>query len=180
MNIDLIRSKLNHRSVTLQNGCKIWIGGVKKNNLHGSTPLLYGKLMFGYHTYMVHQLAVYVETGSMPTQHVSHRCHNSLCINPAHLCCEAQSTNNQRKVCVGLGECTAQHLPLCIPENRLGKVSHLIVYPKVVVYPNLTQTLKLPVDHDTWAIPTEMGTSDPQTLTQNANPNPNVNPNSNY
>ncbi len=52
-----------------------------------------------------------------PNQHVSHLCHNSLCINIAHLSLEYPQINNSRQICKNLIPPACQHhenYPDCI------------------------------------------------------------------
>lgn len=56
----------------------------------------------------VHRLAYMLKIGryQLPRAHdVSHLCHNSLCVNSAHLVLEPHDINNTRIHCVKTGEC---------------------------------------------------------------------------
>lgn len=56
----------------------------------------------------VHRLAYFLLDPSqklIPKYHVSHLCHNKLCMNVVHLSYEPAMINNARKVCRGSGEC---------------------------------------------------------------------------
>lgn len=44
-----------------------------------------------------------------PHLHVSHLCHNSLCINPEHLSLELPEINNNRQICKNLDPPACQH-----------------------------------------------------------------------
>lgn len=48
--------------------------------------------------YMLHTNALHIPHN----KHVSHICHNSLCINPLHLSLEAPHINNERQICTHL------------------------------------------------------------------------------
>ena len=45
--------------------------------------------------YMLHKNTLHIPPG----KHVSHICHNTLCINPVHLSLEDAQVNNDRKMC---------------------------------------------------------------------------------
>ena len=45
---------------------------------------------------------------------VSHVCHNTLCINIAHLALESHHINCSRKHCVDIGRCNGEHEPACL------------------------------------------------------------------
>ncbi|KAJ8311422.1 hypothetical protein KUTeg_010777 [Tegillarca granosa] len=46
--------------------------------------------------------------------HVSHLCHNRLCIHPTHLVLETKHINEERKHCKLQRLCVGTHNPLCI------------------------------------------------------------------
>ena len=57
----------------------------------------------------VHRLAFFLVDPNRelnPILHVSHLCHNKLCINVKHLSYESSSVNNARQTCRMNGECT--------------------------------------------------------------------------
>ena len=70
----------------------------------------------------VHSLAYFL---SNPEQigwsgDCSHRCHNSLCVNAAHLFLEPHSINNNRQICISTNKCTEHALyPDCLLEWHL-------------------------------------------------------------
>lgn len=46
--------------------------------------------------------------------HVSHLCHNKICMKPSHLVLESQLTNVSRCYCVSMQCCTGLHEPRCL------------------------------------------------------------------
>lgn len=86
-------------------GCRLWDGekdrygyGVHRHPFDGKRVRL-----------LVHRLAYYLSrlpTTLSPTYHVSHLCHQNLCINTDHLSYEPQSVNSKRNQCKLEGECT--------------------------------------------------------------------------
>lgn len=56
-----------------------------------------------------HQVAAFVGTRQAPEKdyEASHLCHNSVCVNPGHLCWESARANNKRKNCTVWQRCTA-------------------------------------------------------------------------
>jgi len=100
-----LKNILNTKSV-VSFRCTLWTGEV---DTHG-----YGVLCRSFDDKKVklprvHRLAYYL--AHLPTSlnsklHVSHLCHNKLCITPNHLSYEPQKINNQRNSCKLNGECT--------------------------------------------------------------------------
>jgi hypothetical protein len=87
------------------NHCQMWTGqkdnygyGVHRVKSHGKMVKL-----------QVHRLAYFLSDPSHLMQrsfHVSHLCHNKLCINIAHLSYESPAINNARQICRADGQCT--------------------------------------------------------------------------
>lgn len=50
---------------------------------------------FYWHMYMLHTNTLHIPHGI----HISHICHQSLCINPLHLSAEPPDVNNNRQLC---------------------------------------------------------------------------------
>lgn len=119
MDVDLLSIKLTYKSKVLENGCRIWFGAITHTNTRALVP--YGHLTMGKKKYYVHRLALYLKNGKMPGT-CSHRCHNSLCIEPTHLVEESQKINNGRKKCRAEGECSLDHEPVCMVCNTIGKL----------------------------------------------------------
>jgi hypothetical protein len=73
-------------------GCTIWLG-----NTMGNGP--YGKLHFGGKVIGAHRAAWELAHGrSVPAGHrVDHRCHVTLCVNPAHLRLATQKQNQEHR-----------------------------------------------------------------------------------
>ena len=99
------------------NECILWHGTLKS----GKTPqygIIHIKFDGAWKTVLVHRLQYmlnmhmhYLDLDS--DMDVSHRCHNSLCINPAHLSYEPRFINNNRMSCKGRRVCAghAEYLP---------------------------------------------------------------------
>lgn len=63
-------------------------------------------------TFLAHRLMYLLHSDHEnldPNMHVSHICHNSLCINIEHLSYEEPHINNSRKVCTNLHPPACQH-----------------------------------------------------------------------
>lgn len=106
--------KLENRSIIAQNGaCRLWTGTVKKCKASN-----YGVLYClvppqnQWKQLYVHRLAYIFHHGltldaiRQDDMHVSHLCHNSLCIKPEHLAFEPDYVNAYRRTCVNLGHCS--------------------------------------------------------------------------
>jgi len=71
-------------------GCWIW---------HGSNNGRYGQLSVkmasgSWTTYLAHRISYELEFGEVPlNMQVLHRCNNTLCVNPEHLCAGTQCDN---------------------------------------------------------------------------------------
>jgi hypothetical protein len=113
-------SKLNEKSVVVENGCRIWQGCQKKG------PIGYGvikaKFPDGWHTVHAHRLRYLVSSKTLTLEQgyeVSHLCHKPLCIAFEHLSLEPHSVNTERLKCLNRGNCGG-HDPfaLCrLPQN---------------------------------------------------------------
>ena len=98
------RNALTDKSVA-RNECVVWTGstdiygyGVYRVSVDGKRLKL-----------LVHRLSYFIVKSPVPLCsdiHVSHLCHNKLCVNVAHLSYENASINNARKVYHLNGECT--------------------------------------------------------------------------
>ena len=93
------------RSKSNSGGCDFWNenlycnqkgGGPKYGRLKVTYPNGQKKLMLAHRfMYMLHH-----NTLNLPSHmHVSHICHNSLCINPLHLSLEPNNVNIERNSC---------------------------------------------------------------------------------
>ena len=85
--------------------CQIWKrGGVgKPGHKYGTVRVKFPWRNQSQNVY-VHRLSYmcYRKSFNLPKAlHVSHLCHNTLCINPEHLSLEPQHINNARKNCTG-------------------------------------------------------------------------------
>ena len=89
--------------------CIIFDGKCLKSDNNGG---FYGRITRTYngkkHDLFTHQV-VWMASQEPPAifcpAHVSHLCHNSLCLNSEHLVCEPQAVNNQRIKCHNDGYC---------------------------------------------------------------------------
>ena len=71
-----------------------------RGNIYGRVKITYPdgtrKVLLAHRLmYMLHTNTLHIP----PSKHVSHICHNSLCINPLHLSLEAAHINNERQTC---------------------------------------------------------------------------------
>lgn len=105
-------NRLLERKTRPDGHCILWTGQQKFG---------YGILEFRFRRQKVklrvHRVRMYIHTSCthMGDNHVSHLCHNKLCINIEHLSCEPASINNRRQVCRNNGECTGHYgYPRCI------------------------------------------------------------------
>lgn len=92
---------LNSRS---EGQCRLWEGPV--NDKYG---VLHVTFRGDYLKLRVHRLAYYLHGPTQrltPPMHVSHRCHNPLCIKLSHLSYEPARINNARQVCKVEGYCS--------------------------------------------------------------------------
>ena len=93
----LISKKYEHL-----NGCYIW---------KGASPKGYGVLSFSFRgkkfKLKAHRVVYYLGFNQplSPKMHVSHVCHNKLCVNIQHLSYEPQKINNNRQICAHEGIC---------------------------------------------------------------------------
>lgn len=99
-----LRARIGAKSIPVGNrGCIMWLGCAS-----GARMPKYGKMSIKFpdqptsKQYYVHRVAYMIAHNSYDIPavlHVSHLCHFSLCINPAHLSLEPQLVNNQRQKC---------------------------------------------------------------------------------
>lgn len=99
----LLKTKLENKTKT-ENECRIWTGQKRRG---------YGMLEFSLRgkrqKQLVHRLNFYLENNCEKIErhmHISHLCHNKLCLEISHLSLEPAHINNQRKICKNSGECT--------------------------------------------------------------------------
>lgn len=106
-----IMSVIDKKSVSVGN-CLKWHGTVDTDGYGQLRFMLRGRRV----KVRVHRAVYFLETGQVldPKIHVSHLCHNKLCINLNHLNYEPQGVNNARKVCFNEGVCTGHYgYPAC-------------------------------------------------------------------
>ena len=95
-------------------GCKEWT----RTLTHDGYPIF--RTTYRGHRMWVkaQRLAYYVAHNCSPIEsgmHISHLCHNKICINPVHLHKETQTLNNNRNVCKREGVCRGHYgHPMCI------------------------------------------------------------------
>ena len=66
-----------------KDGCWVWAGQTVSGT-HGN--LRYGRFRIGSHRYVAHRVSWSISHGPIPDGlQLDHRCHNTLCVNPAHL-----------------------------------------------------------------------------------------------
>ena len=64
-------------------GCWVWAGETYSNS---NGKLLYGRFRIGAHRYAAHRISWRIFYGAIiDGLQLDHRCHNTLCVNPAHL-----------------------------------------------------------------------------------------------
>ena len=95
--------------LSLNEHCQLWTGMTKtnKNAKYGVLNLKVDHIR--WRVFHVHRLAYMAEHNDSNLDAVSdcsHMCHNSLCINPAHISLENHSVNNNRQACKGTGVCS--------------------------------------------------------------------------
>jgi len=97
------------------NSCKIW-GAKDKYPKLSFQSIILGKRSYYYCQnlayFFVH--GRYLKKEDKTHYVISHLCHNKGCVNSDHLINEVNSTNESRKSCKKQGNCTKEHLPLCI------------------------------------------------------------------
>jgi len=85
--------------------CLLWQGKTDTKGYGVFAPTIEGKR----YTLKVHRFMYYLYTGCKtplsPDKHVSHRCHNKLCVMAGHLSYEEAGVNNQRQPCRDDGAC---------------------------------------------------------------------------
>lgn len=94
--------------------CHEWTGSVNKDGYGLYRPCFRGKQI----KLTVHRFKFYIHNINIFTSdmHVSHLCHNKLCIRLNHLSLEPQSVNNSRKTCALEGQCEGHgsSFPRCL------------------------------------------------------------------
>lgn len=94
--------------------CHEWTGSVNKDGYGLYRPCFRGKqIKLTVHGFNFHIHNINIFTSDM---HVSHLCHNKLCIRLNHLSLEPQSVNNSRKTCALEGQCEGHgsSFPRCL------------------------------------------------------------------
>ena len=66
-----------------QDGCWVWTAAAVPNS---TGRLFYGRFYIGGHAYLAHRVSWRIFHGAiLDGLQLDHRCHNTLCVNPAHL-----------------------------------------------------------------------------------------------
>ena len=119
--------KLNNNTRIAANGsCQIWTGYARYRNKvwYGEVKAYISPWQEGRENKVsVHRLAYFLHNPEHIGQpgDCSHRCHNSLCINPAHICLEPHFVNNNRQTCIGTNICLGHATyPACLLEYHLS------------------------------------------------------------
>lgn len=115
-----LAKKTNFKQGQLE--CDVWVGG-REHSTYGKTTVTWpdGKKTVE----RAHRLAFMVATQTLRVNmplldamgkklEVSHLCHNSLCVKPAHIILESHETNLERITCSRQGHCSALHQPMCL------------------------------------------------------------------
>ena len=117
-------AKLRDSSVQAENGhCTLWTGATHKDGKYGMICYKH-PIKNTWHTIHAHRLAKLLSIRSldMPSSFdASHLCHNTLCINPLHICFEPHGFNNQRQSCAAANKCFGHPdpLPECLVHLKL-------------------------------------------------------------
>ena len=124
-----ILDKILQKCQYLQNthGCIIWTGATSNAGRYGRMRNPFKNLINQPSTMSVHRLVYLLHNINIFSDkkipnfgvdgevlHVSHICHNSLCVNIDHLILEPQKTNNEREACNAQKHCLGTHLPICL------------------------------------------------------------------
>lgn len=88
--------------------CHIWTGQ-RRNKGYGLHELRFrGRKI----KVTVHRLIYYIHYKCVnipPHLHISHLCHNKLCVRVEHLSLEPPNINNKRQICKNEGQCTGHY-----------------------------------------------------------------------
>lgn len=74
--------------------CWLWMA----STISGNLGYRYGQYHFDNHTVLAHRFAYAIANGDCPNDYVvDHLCHNTLCVNPAHLQIVTQLQNSENR-----------------------------------------------------------------------------------
>lgn len=98
-----IEEKLWSRSVPMENGCRVWVGGYRN-------PLGYGMVWYLGRMRLAHRVSCELAHGPAPEDKplALHRCDNPPCIEPSHLYWGDYSDNMKDRVQRGLDHNTSK------------------------------------------------------------------------
>jgi len=103
--VEKLSASLSEKSVP-RGTCLFWTGATDRYG-YGVHRVVLNRKRLKLH---VHRLAFFLSEPHFrplsPQFHVSHICHNKLCLRSEHLSYETASVNNLRKVCRLNGQCT--------------------------------------------------------------------------
>ena len=109
----MLKQKLRAK-IEVRGNCRVWIGSRNRDGYGIIRITFRGKRI----TLTVHRLRYFMKCDLQtlnPRMHVSHLCHNKLCIKMSHLSYETQNINNKRDNCVRTGICSGHRgYPDCI------------------------------------------------------------------
>lgn len=120
-----IVQRLEKQSVITETGCREWAGGPHNRLVYsyGVVTVKWPTVSSGRKTLYAHR-AMYMASNNIAALpegvEVSHRCHNSWCVNLAHLTAEARDVNTDRQSCRRTHsqnpqlEIKCPHVPSCI------------------------------------------------------------------
>lgn len=109
--VEIHKIKLNllkKIQISADQECHIWTGQ-RRNKGYGLCEIRFRARKIKL---TVHRLVYYIYNGCVfiPSHlHVSHICHNKLCVRLEHLSLEPPNINNKRQVCKNEGLCTGHH-----------------------------------------------------------------------
>ena len=102
--IDTLLFKLSQKSQTVDT-CTLWTGPIDRYG-YGFHRMVHDGKRLRLHVHRLAYFLAYPTQKLSPKLHVSHLCHNKLCINVMHFSYETACVNNARKICRRSGECT--------------------------------------------------------------------------
>ena len=90
---------------TVADRCHIWKGRLITEDGYG---YIYPRFREKRRKLKVHRLVYFLKCNMhlCRTKHISHLCHNKLCLNIEHLSYESATINNSRQLCRENGQCT--------------------------------------------------------------------------
>jgi len=95
------------KHTTFSDGCAVW-NGLSAHDGYGLLRVMFRNKRLKV---KVHRMAYFLGkcVALNSRMHVSHTCHNKLCVSVDHLSYEPQRINNNRMVCKNTGECCGHY-----------------------------------------------------------------------